>query len=309
MRRAAIAEFGTLQGLRIEEVSRPSAGAGEILVRVEAAGVNPVDWKLIQGYLRGAVNIDLPYTPGVDLSGVVEEVGEGVTAFAPGDAVFGYPNLLRGGAYAEYAILLEDELAPAPRGLPLREAAGYPVAAITAYEGLFVHGSLTAGDRLLVIGGAGGVGSLAVQMGKIHGAEVWATTSAKNVDWLEGLGAKALDYAMPLAEQVKDVDFIFDCVGGQAGLDALETLKRGGRFVTPVYPLPDAALLAAREAKAATYGILPSRARLEAVRPWIEDGQMRMHIAGEFGLNEVVRALELSASGRTRGKLLVAMSA
>jgi NADPH:quinone reductase-like Zn-dependent oxidoreductase len=308
-RRARLQNFGPLTGIALEEAELPSPGAGEVLIRVAAAGVNPVDWKLVQGYLRGAVDIPLPYTPGCDVSGEIIALGSGLHDFSVGDKVYGYPSLMRGGAYGEYAILAADECAHAPATVPLSEAAAYPVAAITAHEGLFQHGRLQAGERLLVLGGAGGVGSAAVQMGLLHGAEVFATSSTRNLEMVAGLGAKALDYGKPLAGQVADADLVFDSVGGQAGVDALAVIKRGGRFVTPVYPLPEASLLEALGLEASTYGILPNRKRLEAIRPWIESGKLRMHIDGVFSLSEVVQALERSAQGRTRGKLLVAMAA
>ncbi len=307
-RRARLQNFGPLTGIALEEAELPAPGAGEALIRVAAAGVNPVDWKLSQGYLRGAVDIPLPYTPGCDVSGEIIALGGGVDDFAIGDKVYGYPSLMRGGAYGEYAILQAGEFALAPGAIPLNEAAAYPVAAITAHEGLFQHGRLRAGERLLVLGGAGGVGSAAVQMGLLHGAEVFATSSARNLDMVAALGAKALDYGQPLRDLVADVDLVFDSVGGEAGRQALPLLKRGGRFVTPVYPLPDASLTESLGVEATTYGILPNRERLETIRPWIESGKLRMNIDTVFPLSEVVQALERNALGRTRGKILVAMS-
>ncbi len=295
--------------MRVLEVEDPRPGPGEIVVRVEATGVNPVDWKLAEGFLQGAIPIPLPYTPGCDIAGEIVEVGEGVTEWRPGDLVFGYPSLVRGGGYAEFVRMLPSEVAAAPHGISLRAAAAYPVAAITAYEGLFVHGQLAAGMRLLVVGGAGGVGSAAVQLAKASGAEVYATASARNLDYLRELGARPVDYGSgPVAGQVPEMDFVFDAVGGEAGREALATLKSGGQFVSPVYPLPPAEEVAARGARAAAYGILPSRERLETVRPWIESGALRLLVAAEYTLDAVVEALEASKSGRTRGKLLVVPS-
>jgi NADPH2:quinone reductase len=215
--------------------------------------------------------------------------------------------LLRGGAYAEYALLQEAEFAAAPANLSLREAAAYPVAAVTAYEGLFEVSRMQAGERLLILGGAGAIGSLAVQMGLIAGAEVLATTSPRNLDHVASLGAKAIDYTRPLAEQVRDVDLILDTIGDPARAEALPTLKRGGRIVTPVWPAPDAALLASLGISGMAYGIVPNRAHLETIRPWIESGKLRMNIEKDYALDELIAALEHSASGRTRGKILISM--
>jgi NADPH:quinone reductase-like Zn-dependent oxidoreductase len=310
MRQAVQVQYQSITAIRVVETEMPRAGADELVVRVEGAGVNPVDWKLAEGYLRGAVPIELPYTPGCDVAGEIVEVGSGVAEWAVGDLVFGYPSLVRGGGYAEYVKMLPGEIARAPKGIPLAESAAYPVAAITAYEGLLVHGKLEAGMRLLVLGGAGGVGSAAVQLARAAGVEVYATASARNAEYLAGLGAKALDYgAGPLSEQLGEqvggVDFIFDTVGGQAAVEALAALKQGGQFVSPVFPLPGEELLAARGARAASYGIQPSRERLETILPYIESGQLRIPVAAEFGLSNVVAALEASKTGRTRGKLLV----
>lgn len=287
----------------------PAPGAGEVLIRVEAAAINPVDWKLVMGYLRNAVPVPLPYTPGCDVAGEIIALGEGVQGFAVGDKVFGYPSLVRGGAYAEYALLQEDEFAAAPANLSLREAAAYPVAAVTAYEGLFEVSQLLAGERLLVLGGAGAIGSLAAQMGLIVGADVYATTSPRNLDHVAGFGAKPVDYTRPIGEQVKDVDFVLDTVGGAARAEALPALKRGGRIITPVWPAPDAALLEPLGLQGAAYGIVPNRSHLESIRPWIESGKLRMHIDELFPLTEVAQALQRNSLGRTRGKILLAMTA
>ncbi|MDX2269182.1 MAG: NADP-dependent oxidoreductase [Bryobacter sp.] len=306
MRRMIQEKYQPIGEMRLEEAEAPILGSGELLVRVEAAGVNPVDWKLVEGYLRGAIEIPFPYVPGCDVAGTVEAVGEGVTEFAVGDAVFGYPSLQRGGGYAEKVKLLENECARAPQGISLKEAAAYPVATITAFEGLFVYGKLAAGMRLLVLGGAGGVGSAAVQMAKASGAEVYATASRRNAEYVESLGAQAIDYgAGAIADFVQGVDFIFDTVGGEAALAAIPALRQGGQYVTPVFPLPPSEVLEAKDATGYAYGILPSRERLEQVRPWIEGGALRMAIAAEYGLGQVVAALEASKTGRTRGKLLV----
>lgn len=306
-RRARLREHGPLSTLEMESSELPTPGAGEVLVRVEAAAVNPVDWKLIQGQLRFALPVPLPYTPGCDVAGRIVALGAGVEGFAVGDAVYGYPSLFRGGAFGEYVVLAEEEFAAAPAGLPLREAAAYPVAAVTAYVGLFEAAQVQAGERLLVLGGAGGVGSMAAQMGLRQGAEVYATTSPRNLDLVAATGARAVDYTRPLQEQVPEVDFVFDAVGGPARVEALARLKRGGRIQSPVWPAPERSELEARGLEGGSYGIVPNRRYLETVRPWIEQGQVRMHIEEVYGLNDVVQALERNAQGRTRGKILLAM--
>lgn len=305
--RVRLREHGPLSTLELESSEVPTPEAGEVLVRVEAAAVNPVDWKLILGHLRAALPVPLPYTPGCDVAGRIVALGADVQGFAVGDAVFGYPSLFRGGGFGEYVLLREEEFAAAPQGIALRDAAAYPVAAVTAYVGLFEVTQLQAGERLLVLGGAGAVGSMAVQMGLLHGAEVYATTSPRNLESVAASGARAIDYTRPLAEQVRDVDFVLDTVGGAARQDALATLKPGGRIHSPVWPAPERSELEARALSGGSYGIVPNRRQLEIVRPWIEDGRVRMPVEAVYALSDVVRALEQNAQGRTRGKILLAM--
>jgi NADPH:quinone reductase-like Zn-dependent oxidoreductase len=306
MKAARIHGYGGPSAVIVEEVDKPGVGPGEVLVKVAAAAVNPVDWKLREGYLRQQLQLGFPFTLGCDLSGVVAEVGEGVVDWRIGDAVYGYPHLLRCGAFAEYACMLEGELAPAPIGLDLAEAAALPVASITAWDGLFTHGALQPGERVLVLGGAGGVGSAAVQMAVAAGAEVWATTSRRNFDFVGALGARPIDYQnQKVADIVAPVDLLFDSVGIEAGMAAIDSLKPGGRYVTSVYGLPPAEILRERHLKTAVYGIQPSGERLRTINAIVERGALRLSVEREFPLREARAALEASQAGRTRGKLLL----
>jgi NADPH:quinone reductase-like Zn-dependent oxidoreductase len=306
LRAARIHSYGGPEVVQIDTIELPPPAPGEVLVRVAAAGVNPVDWKLREGYLRNAVPIHFPYTLGCDVSGAIESVGPGVTHLAPGDQVFGYPNLLRSGAFADLVLMPADELARAPANLPLKEAAAIPVAAITAAEGLFVHGQLQAGQRVLILGGAGGIGSAAIQLARFRGAQVYATASTRNQDFLRQLGAIPIDYSRQASSDVAaGVDLILDTVGAAAGAPALASLRPGGRYVTCVYQLPPAELLEANNISAVMYGIQPSGDRLAEIAAIVEAGGLRMPIEREFPLAETAAALSASQSGRTRGKLLI----
>lgn len=305
MKAARIHRYGGNEVVVLDEVPVPSPGPGEVFVRIRGAAVNPVDWKLREGYLS-QLTLTFPYTLGCDLAGIVEAVGEGVTRFAVGDAVYGYPSLLRGGAFAEGAILLEDELALAPKTVPLEQAAALPVAAITAYEGLITYGELQAGQRVLVLGGAGGVGSAAVQLARWKGAEVFATASTRNQEFVRSLGATPIDYTKQSpADVVQDVDLVFDTVGVASAEAALPCLKEGGVLVSSVYALPEDAVLGSFGVRAVMFGIQPSGKLLTSIAEMVDLGALKVFIEREFSIDETATALALSQTGRTRGKLLI----
>ncbi len=309
MKAARIHRYGGKEVVVVEQVDSPKAEPYEVLVRVVAAGVNPVDWKIREGYMQQVLPIRFPYTLGCDLAGIVESTGAGVTRFSAGDRVFGYPSLMRCGAFAEAATILESELAHAPVSMDLEMSAALPVACITAFDGLFTHGSLEAGQRVLILGGSGGVGSVAIQMAVGAGAQVYATASARNQQLITGLGAIAIDYgSQATADVVRDVDLILDCVGVESGTSALPSLKAGGRYVTTVYALPSAEVLAQFGAKSAMYGIQPSGDRLREIAALVDQGKLSMAIDTIYSLDQVSEALAASQAGRTRGKLLIRTS-
>src|SRR5437764_8941823 len=200
-------QYGGPEELRLERIERPAPQAGVVLVRVHAAGVNPVDWKFRQGFLKDFFPMSFPYTPGRDLAGVVEEVGPDVTTFQKGQAVFGQSAH---GTYTEYTPAAVDTLALKPKTLSFDEAAAIPVGATTAWQGLFDHGGLQAGQRVLIQGAAGGVGMFAVQFARWKGAYVIGTTSTSNVDFVRSLGAETvIDYtSTPVEQTVHDVDLV-----------------------------------------------------------------------------------------------------
>ncbi len=306
MRAARIHSYGGPETVVVEEAARPLAGPGQLVVRVAAAGVNPVDWKIREGYLRQTLLLSMPLTLGCDAAGLVEGIGAGVGKFALGDKVFGCPSLMRCGAFAEYVLFDETQVAMAPTSISLEDAGALPVAAITAWEGLFTHGELQAGQTVLILGGAGGVGSAAIQIARHHGITVYATASTRNQDLLRALGATPIDYSnQASADVVRDVDLIFDCVGAETGAAALPSLRRGGVYVTTTYGLPPAELLAAVEARPRGYGIHPSSERLAQIAALVDLGALRLAIDHVYSLDETVAALNASQGGRTRGKLLI----
>ncbi|MGH8611429.1 MAG: NADP-dependent oxidoreductase [Gammaproteobacteria bacterium] len=195
MKAVRIHTYGGPDVLKYEEVPRPSPGAGEVLIRVRAAGVNPVDWKIREGYLKGRVDHSLPLVLGWDLSGVVEATGPGVTRLKAGDEVYSRPDITRDGAYAEYIVVRETEVALKPKSIDHIQAAAIPLAALTAWQSLFDAAGLSAGQTVLIHAAAGGVGSFAVQLTNWKGAHVIGTASKRNQDFVRNLGAdETIDY-------------------------------------------------------------------------------------------------------------------
>ena len=237
-------------------VERPEPKAGELLIRVHFAGVNPIDWKFRAGYLKEYVPLTLPHTPGLDVSGTVEALGDGVTGFAVGDRVFG-----RGaGTYAEFAVAPITTIARIPEGVSFEHAAPLHVGGETAWVGLFDTAHLEPGQRLLVQGGAGGVGSIAVQLGHWKGAYVIATASTANLDFVRSLGAdEVIDYTtMNIEDAVHDVDVVLDTVGGDIAAHSLSVLKPGGILVA-VAGMPDTETAAARGVRTSGRRLIPPR--------------------------------------------------
>ena len=296
-------EYGPPSVLVLEEVARPEPEAGEVLVRVHAAAVNPIDWKFRAGYLKDFAPLELPHTVGYDLAGAVEVMGSGVADFAPGDAVFGRGT----GAYADFAIAPVDSLAHRPDTISFEQAATLPIGRVAAWAGLFDAADLRAGQRLLVQGGAGGVGSLAVQLGRWKGAHVAATTSTGNIDYVKSLGAdEVIDYTTTRFEDaVRDVDVVLDCVGGDVSERSWGVLKKGGILVVIAgRPDPD---------RAATYGVRTAgvpqpeslRAVLEELAALVEAGTLIPPVGKVFPLADAAQAHAASETGHGRGRIVL----
>src|SRR2546430_10272701 len=245
MKAVQIHAFGGPEVMQYEDVPQPQPKANEILVRVHAAGVNPVDWKIREGHLSGA----LPMIMGIDFSGVVESVGAGVTKYRSGDAVFGQVAD-ESGSYAEYAVAMESDIARKPEGLDHIRAAALPVAGLTPWQALFDTANLSAGQKVLIHGAAGGVGSFAVQFAKWKGARALGTASGDHVEQVRQLGAdEVIDYRKTKFEEVaRDVDVVLDTIGGETQERSWQVLKRGGVLVSLVQP-PSVEKAAARGAR------------------------------------------------------------
>jgi NADPH:quinone reductase-like Zn-dependent oxidoreductase len=301
-----ISEFGGPDVLRYEAAPRPAPGPGELLVQVHAAAVNPVDTGVRAGHAQGIAHARFPYIPGYDLSGVVVEVGEGVTRFSLGDEVFAMLHLRRGGAYAEYAIVKDAEAAVKPAGVSHAEAASLPLVALTAWQALFDTADLQAGETVLIHAGAGGVGSIAVQLAKWRGATVIATASERNHEFLRSLGADGvIDYRTHRFEDVaRDVDVVLDPIGGDTQVRSLGTLREGGRLVG-LMGLTTAARSPDRGIRATAILVDPDSAQLRRIAELVQAGRVRPIVSHLLPLDQAPDAHRQSETGRTRGKIVL----
>ena len=234
MQAVRLHSFGGPEVLVLEEVPRPQAGVGEVLIRVHAAGINPLDWKARAGHVQAWLPHRLPLIPGWDVSGVVEEVASDVTAFEVGDSVYGMLDFMRDGAYAEYVAARTLNLALKPKSIDFTQAAAVPLASLTAWQSLFETAGLRSGQIVLIHGGAGGVGHFAVQFAKWKEAKVIVTASAANENFLRQLGAhEVIDYRNTRFEKtVHDVDVVLDTIGGDTQQRSWQVLRKGGILVT-----------------------------------------------------------------------------
>jgi NADPH:quinone reductase-like Zn-dependent oxidoreductase len=301
--------LGGPEVLELVDVPRPEPAPTEVLVRVAAAGVNPVDWKT---RTRGGFLGSPPFTVGWDVAGVVEEVGRGVTRFEPGDRVFGMPRFPReAAAYAEYVTSPSRQLARTPEELDDVHAAALPLAGLTAWQALVETAGVEEGHRVLILAAAGGVGHLAVQIAKARGAYVVCTARAAKHAFLAELGAdEAVDYTSERVEdRVRDVDVVLDLVGDEASAGALETIRDGGIFISVPSGSSLDALHEAAGDRARVTGILvePDRQGMEAIADLAASGALRAEIAQTFPLADAARAHELGETGRTQGKLVLTL--
>jgi NADPH:quinone reductase-like Zn-dependent oxidoreductase len=302
-------EFGDASVLRLAEIQRPEPIPTEILVRVRAAGVNPVDWKIRSGPGRASY-LPLPLVLGWDVAGVVEEVAPTVTRFKPGDEVFGMPWFPRAAsAYAEYVTAPARQFARKPAGISFAEAGALPLASLTAYQSLVDVAGLSAGQRVLIHAAAGGVGHIAVQIAAARGADVIGTAAAARHRMLTDLGAQqVVDYHdVNFEDVITDVDVVLDLVGGAYSIRSLRILRPGGMLISVPSDLPAGLFDAAAEADVRARGFLvePDHTGLEELAELVDAGSLHVLLAESFDLTDVAKAHELLESGRASGKIVL----
>jgi NADPH:quinone reductase-like Zn-dependent oxidoreductase len=298
-------EYGGLEVLKYEEVPRPEPQPGEVLVQVRAASINPFDLALREGWLASMIPLQLPAIAGVDVAGTVRAMGKGVTGFSIGQDVYGFMSRYSG-AYAEYASVAIETIAPQPQTLDYMQAASVPLAATAAWQGLFEAGGLKEGQQVLIHGGAGGVGTFAIQLAKLKGAHVLAATTRENIEYVQGLGAdEVIDYTTTLFETVaRTVDVVLDLIGGETQQRSWSVLKAGGILVSLREP-PSQDAATAYGVRAAFATAQPSSDLLKELADLLDRGQIKPHVGRMFPLEQARQAQELKRNGHTQGKIVL----
>ena len=310
MKAVVIEAYGGVTELKEKVVEKPILLDNQVLVEVKAASVNPIDWKLREGYLQERYDFEFPIILGWDVAGIVTEVGKHVQDFQVGDRVFARPELTRYGTYAEYTVVDELLLARIPDNISFEVAASVPLAGLTAYQALFDVLEIMEGQKVLIHAGAGGVGTYAIQLAKLKGAYVATTASKKNHGYLTSLGAdQCIDYKSESFEQIlNEYDAVFDTVGGKTLSNSMKVLRKGGKIVSIVEP--------PSEQEAQRYGIreeyhwlIPRGDQLQELASLLEQGRLKPAQLERFPFTEngVRNAQELSESGHTKGKIVIKM--
>jgi NADPH:quinone reductase-like Zn-dependent oxidoreductase len=304
MKAIVVHEYGGPEVLKYEDAPRPEPKENEVLVRVIAAGVNPVDALIRSGKYAKFFGTNLPLVPGYDIAGVVEKIGTKIDKLKVGDAVYAYP--MWGGGYAEYAVATDGEAALKPKTIGFVEAAGVPLAALTAWQALIDVAKIDKGQTVLIHGGSGGVGSFAIQIAKARGAKVIATASTPNQDLLKQLGADvAIDYTKQKFEDVaKDVDVVLDSVGKDTLERSYGIVKKGG-FIASLVAKPDQAELDKYGIRGAPISVKPNASELAEITKLIDEKKIKPIVSQVLPLTEAVKAQEQAATHHTRGKIVL----
>ena len=307
MKAVRIHEFGGPDALVYEDAPKPEPKDGEVLIKVMAAGINPVDSAIESGAMEQEVQHTLPLVPGWDVAGMVETLGAGVTEFAAGDPVFAYADVRRDGAYAEYVLVAADAVRPKPAALDFTEAASIPLAGTTAWQALFDQAHLQSGQTVLVHGAGGSVGAFAVQFAKSKGATVIATATGDDVAYVQHLGADTVvDYKTEKFEDAaKNVDVVLDTISGDTRARSWATLRDGGVLVSTLQGAeapPDAA---ARGVQGKSMMAHPDGPQLQEIAGLVDAGKVKPRVGQTFPLSEAKQAQETAKNGHAKGKIVL----
>lgn len=306
MKAIQFSNYGDSSVLELHQTDQPKAKAGEVLIKISATTVNPWDIKVRSGAMQKMVPISFPYTPGIDVAGTVEAVGEHVNRLKIGDKVFANPS---SGSYAEYISVKEQIVSTIPNNVTLAEAAALTIPLTTAYSLLIEAGDLESGQKILIHGASGGVGTILIQMAKALGAYVIGTASGKGLELIKSLGAdEVIDYkSQDFSQLVSDIDLIADLVGGETQTKSYPLIKRGGKLLSLVMPTSDEL--------AKEYGITakfvnssPAYEKLAFGKALVEAGKIKVHIARTMPLEDAAAAQDLISSGGVNGKIVLEVS-
>jgi NADPH:quinone reductase-like Zn-dependent oxidoreductase len=306
MHAVRIHSYGGPEVLSYEEAPRPTPGPGEVLIRVHATSVNPFDLAVRNGYMHSWFNYSFPLTLGSDVSGVIEEVGEGVTNLSSGDVVYTRAGVFRDGANAEYTLAFAADVVPIPQSLDYIHSAALPHVTLTAWQGLYELANISAGQTVLIHAAAGGVGHIATQLAKLRGAKVIGTASV-NIDFLSELGVdQAINYVTTAFEDVvSDVDVVLDLIGSDTQQRSWKVLKPGGILISTVQP-PSEEIAAAHNVRLGFIATAPPIGpTLTEVARMVDSGQLTPHVSTILPLREIRRAHEMLEAKHTHGKIVL----
>lgn len=308
MKAARLTEYGSKEAIQIQDIPTPEITDDQVLVEVHTAGVNPYDWKIQLGYMKDYVPLTLPITPGGDFSGVVAKVGANVTHVGVGDEVFGQGNVDSGatGSFAEFIQTKGKKVAKKPQKLSFTEAGAIPLTGVSAIQALYEHIGLTSGQTILIHGGAGGIGTVAIQIAKHLGAHVITTVSTNDVDFAKELGAdEVIDYKnQKFEELVKEVHAVYDTVGGETTEKSYQVLKKGGKLVSMV-AMPNEALAKQYEVEFISQATKVNTDKLSKLAELLDQGVITVHIEKTFPLDQAGEALEYLRTTPPKGKLVI----
>lgn len=307
MKAAQLTAYGGQGAITINETEKPKPGAGQVLVSIKAFSINPFDYAVREGTYKEFIPLTLPATLGGDLSGTVEEIDENVTGFEIGQEVFGMAGATSGnGSYAEYAPVSAKQLVAKPKSADFNASAALPLAALSAYQGLVDHIGLKPDQKILIHGGAGGIGALAIQIAKNIGADVATTVSAEDIDFVKELGAdEVIDYkTQDFSTILEDYDAVFDTVGGETNKKSYKVLKRDGNLVSMVVDL-DEELVKETGINYIHQSTVPTAENLVKIAELVDAGKLKVNIDKVFSFDQTAEALEYLKTGHPRGKVVV----
>lgn len=314
MKSAQINRYGSSDVIEINQNTSASlpTSSGKILVDVKASGVNPVDWKIREGYMQQMTPLQFPATLGMDLSGIIKDVGSGqdisTSDLKQGDEVYGQASVTKGGsgAFAEVAVTNADNIALKPKNLSFEEAAALPLVGVSAWQALVENMNLSQGQKILIHGGAGGIGSVAIQFAKNLGAFVATTVNSDDADYVQSLGAdETIDYKkQDFEKMVNDYDAVYDTVGGQTYTKSFNVLKKGGIIVS-MLEQPNTDLMQRFGVKAIFLLTQVNRERLTQLAKWVDQNNIKINIDKTFSLDETAEALDYVKDVHPRGKVVL----
>lgn len=309
MKSAQIKKYGGSEVVEITSATKPNVSIGKVLVVVKAAGVNPVDWKIREGYFQEMIPLQFPSTLGMDFSGVIEQTGGGVSSdFKRGNEVYGQAAVVRGGsgAFAEMALTDQESIAQKPTSLSHVESAGLPLVGVSAWQALLEKIKLSKDQKILIHGGAGGIGSFAIQLAKHLGAYVTTTVSTNDRQFVQELGAdKIIDYTAESFENIlHDYDAVFDTVGGETYRRSFKVLKKAGTIVS-MLEQPNSELMNQHGVTAVFLFTQVNRERLTKLAQWVDQNNIRINVEKTFSLDEAAKALDYQKNVHPRGKVVL----